>query len=215
MFNFFKKRKKILDISEINVNEKVQDTECICEAPKTLGDLAKSGHSFFRFSQSQPGRSVEKVYAEYVPGKITEAMDGDKYLSFVTEETVAICFMYGDMLTSLKFDLNDEEFKKIADTPFKYTGNLLGEYESKYLLVDTNYSLEDVNTIVKLFDYVTSTEQLITIFFFTNGSLEKRLHDFKYYESEKLVKYLKNEFQNDIHITPEEVRELIKEYMND
>lgn len=90
-------------------------------------------------------------------------MDEDKYLSFVTEETIAICFMYGDMLTSLKFDLNDEDFKKIADTPFKYTGNSLGEYESKYLLVENNFSLEDINTIAMLFDYVTSTQQLITI----------------------------------------------------
>lgn len=202
-------------ISEMHVNEEEEKTKLICAEPKTLGDLAKSGHLFFRFSQSQPGRSVENVYAEYIPGKITEAMDEDKYLSFVTEETIAICFMYGDMLTRLKFDLNDEEFKKIADTPFKYTGNCLGEYESKYLLVDNNYSLEDVNTIVMLFDYVTSTKQLITIFKFVFGPLEKRLHDFKYYESEKLVKYLGEEFDKNMNISSDEIRFLIKKYMNE
>lgn len=137
MINFFSKRKNEININEMDVSEK--KTEHILEESKTLGDLAKSGHLFFRFSQSKPGRSVENVYAEYIPGKITEAMDEDKYLSFVTEETIAICFMYGDMLTSLKFDLNDEDFKKIADTPFKYTGNSLGEYESKYLLVENNF----------------------------------------------------------------------------
>lgn len=195
-------------------NNKVNYTENENKNPVTLGDLAKSGHSFFRFSQSQKGRSVEKVFTEYIPGKITEAKDEDKYLSFVTEETIATCFMYGDMLTSLKFDLNDEEFIKIADTPFKYIGGALGEYECKYLLVDNNYSLEDVNTIVKLFDYVTSTTQLITIFMFSFGSLEQRLHNFQYYESEKLVKYLREEFEKNIYISPEDIRELIKEYMD-
>lgn len=218
MFNWLRniiKRKSIQDTMEINLNEKVQNIEITHEEPRTLGDLAKSGHSFFRFSQSQPGRSLEKVYAEYIPGKITEATDEDKYLSFVTEETIAMCFMYGDMLTSLKFDLNDEEFKKIADTPFKYIGGSLGEYESKYLLVDNNYSLEDVNTIVKLFDYVTNTNQLCTIFEFVFGSLEQRLHDYQFYESEKLVRYLKKEFDNNIHISPEEIRRLIKKYLTE
>ncbi len=202
-----------------NVNEKgietVQETESIHGEPKTLGDLAKSGHLFFRFSQSQPGRSVEKVFAKYIPGKITEAINEDKYLSFVSEETISICFMYGDMLTSLKFDLNDKDFNKIAHIPFKYLGNSLGEYESRYLLVENNYSLKDVNTVVMLFDYVTSNRQLHTIFYFIFGSLEQRLHDFGYYESEKLVKYLREEFDKNIHISPEEVRKLIKKYLNE
>lgn len=215
MFNFFRKRNNKIAISEMHENEKEEKSELICDEPKTLGDLAKSGHLFFRFSQSQPGRSVENVYAEYIPGKVTEAMDEDKYLSFVTEETIAICFMYGDMLTSLKFDLDDEDFKKIADTPFKYTGNSLGEYESKYLLVDNNYSLEDTNTIAMLFDYVTSMKQLITIFRFIFGSLEERLHNFGYYESERLVKYLREEFDENINISPDEIRFLIKKYMNE
>jgi len=215
MFEFFRKRRHEIVVNEMHANEKEEKSELMCDEPKTLGDLAKSGHLFFRFSQSQPGRSVENVYADYIPGKITEAMDVDKYLSFVTEETIAICFMYGDMLTSLKFDLNDENFKKIADTPFKYIGHSLGEYESKYLLVDNNYSLEDINTIVMLFDYVTNTKQLITIFKFTFGSLEERLHKFGYYESERLVKYLREEFEKNINISPDEIRLLIKKYMNE
>lgn len=196
------------------MSERAQSIEDVHKDLKTLGDLANSEHLFFRFSQSQPGRSIEKLYAEYIPGKITEAKDDEKLLSFVTEKTIAICFMYGDILTSLKFDLNDEEFKKIADTPFKQIGNLLGEYESKYLLVDNNYSLEDVNTIGKLFDYVTDTNQLTTIFYFPLGSLDERLHNLKFYESEKLVKYLKDEFNKNNHITPEEIRGLIKQYLN-
>lgn len=215
MLNFFRNRKRKLSISEMDLNEKMEEAEEMHEEPKTLGDLAKSGHLFFRFSQSQPGKSAEKVYAKYIPGEITEAKDEDKYLSFVTEETISECFMYGDMLTSLKFDINDEKFKQIADTPFKYIGGALGEYESKYLLVDNNYSLEDINTIIMLFDYVKSTTQLCTIFCFSSGSLEQRLRDFQYYESEKLVRFLREEFEKNIHISPEEVRELVKEYMKE
>lgn len=215
MFKFFKKRKVEVRENEFVVSEQIQNAENMLTDLKTLGDLANSGHLFFRFSQSQPGRSIEKVYAEYIPGKITEAKDDEKLLSFVTEETIAVCFMYGDTLTSLKFDPKDKEFQKIADTPFKRIGHSLGEYESKYLLVDNNYSLEDVNTIVKLFDYVTSTKQLISIFYFPSGSLDEWLHNFKFYESEKLVKYLKDAFDKNNHITPEEIRVLIKQYITD
>ena len=215
LFDFLRKPQQSIPTDEMTVSEETENSEDGRKDYTTLGDLARSGRSFFRFSQSQPGRSFEKVYAEYIPGKITEAKDEDKLLSFVTEETIAVCFMYGDTLTSLKFDLNDEEFKKIADTPFKRIGNSLGEYESKYLLVDNNYSLEDINTIVKLFDYVTSTAQLVVIFKFGFGSLDERLHDFGYYESERLVKYLKAKFEEDIHISPDKIRELIKQYIED
>lgn len=215
LIDFLGKPQQSIPTDEVTVSEETADLVDGCKDYTTLGDLARSGHSFFRFSQSQPGRSFEKVYAEYIPGKITEAKDEDKLLSFVTEETIAVCFMYGDTLTSLKFDLNDEEFKKIADTPFKYLGHSLGEYESKYLLVDNNYSLADVGTIVKLFDYVTSTRQLGVIFKFPCGSLDERLHNFGYYESEKLVKYIKQKFEEDINISPDKIRELIKQYLKD
>ena len=215
IIDLLKKHKKLRTANQETVSEEPKSQETGLKEYETLGDLAQSGHSFFRFSQSQPGKSIERVYAEYIPGKITEAKDEDKLLSFVTEESIALCFMYGDTLTSLKFDLSDVEFQKIADTPFKYLGHALGEYESKYLLVDNNYSLEDVETIVKLFDCVTSTRQLGVIFKFPCGSLDERLHNFGYYESEKLVKYLKLKFEEDINISPQKIRELIKRYLKD
>lgn len=135
------------------------------EFPKTLGDLAKTDHLFYRFSQSYPRRSEEKVFAQYIPGQITEAKDNEKYLSFVTEETIASCFMYGDMITRLNFNLDDEAFKKIANTPIKYIGNALGEYESKYLLVEQNYSLRDITTIEMLFKLVQNRSQLFSLFY--------------------------------------------------
>lgn len=75
-----------------DANNDVKGIE-IEEFPKTLGDLAKTDHLFYRFSQSSPGRSEEKVFAQYIPGQITEAKDNEKYLSFVTEKTIASCFI--------------------------------------------------------------------------------------------------------------------------
>lgn len=102
---FFRRAKRM----EETIDVKGIETE---EFPKTLGDLAKTDHLFYRFSQSSPGRSEEKVFAQYIPGQITEAKDNEKYLSFVTEETIASCFMYGDMITRLNFNLDDEAFKR-------------------------------------------------------------------------------------------------------
>lgn len=207
MINIFPRRKKHME-EPINVN----DTENK-EFPKTLGDLARTSHSFYRFSQSTPGRSVEKVFAEYVPGQITEAEGNEKYLSFVTEETIARCFMYGDMITRLNFNLGDETFQRIADTPIKYIGNSLGEYESKYLLVEQNYSLRDITTIEMLFELVQNNSQLISLFHFTFGSLDQRLHEFGFTESEQLVKYLKEKFDKNIHISPDDMRIKLREYI--
>lgn len=186
------------------------------EFQETLGDLAKTDHTFYRFSQSSPGRSVEKVFAQYIPGQITEAENNEKYLSFVTEETIASCFMYGDMITQLNFNLDDEAFKKIANTPVKYIGHTLGEYESKYLLVEQNYSLSNIRTIEMLFDLVQNNGQLISLFYSSCGSLEQRLHEFGYRKSEKLVGELGKIFEANNQISLDkmksELRGVIKNY---
>lgn len=207
MINLFHKRKKHTEES-IDVN----DTETR-DFPKTLGDLARTSHSFYRFSQSAPGRSVENVFAEYVPGQITEAKDTEKYLSFVTEETIASCFMYGDMITRLNFNFSDENFQKIANTPIKYIGNVLGEYESKYLLVEQNYSLKDITTIEMLFELVQNNSQLIRLFNFHGDSLDQRLQKFCFTESAQLVKDLKKEFNKNINISPDDMRIKLREYI--
>ena len=72
----------------------------------TLQDLSKSRKTFWRFSQSKEGRSQESFFAEYWPGHITVVETGEK-LSFVSEDTIALCFMYGDKLTKLDFDISN------------------------------------------------------------------------------------------------------------
>lgn len=73
---FFGRAKRM----EETIDVKGIETE---EFPKTLEDLAKTDHLFYRFSQSSPGRSEEKVFAQYIPGQITEAKDNEKYLSLL------------------------------------------------------------------------------------------------------------------------------------
>ena len=204
---FCKKKRHIEETKAVNNIE-------INKIPKSLGDFALTDHSFYRFSQSMPGRSVENLFAEYVPGQITEAEDNEKYLSFVTEETIARCFMYGDMITRLNFNLGDETFQRIADTPIKYIGNSLGEYESKYLLVEQNYSLRDITTIKMLFELVKSKKQLISLFHCIYGSLDQRLHEFGYTESEQMVIYLKKEFDKNINISLDDMRMKLREYVS-
>lgn len=183
----------------------------------TLYDLTKSGKTFWRFSQSERGKSQENPYAEYLPGHITVADNGGK-LSFVSNETIGVCFMYGDILTELNFNVMDENFQKIMDCEVNYIGNSLGEYQSEKLLTKANYSLEDLSTIRLLFSMVTDTSQLISLFCYKNydgdGFVEFLLW-FGFKESALLVSYLKNKFKENIYISPKEILELIDEYLRD
>ena len=190
---FCKKKRHIEETKAVNNIE-------INKIPKSLGDFALTDHSFYRFSQSMPGRSVENLFAEYVPGQITE--------------TIASCFLYGDMITKLNFNLSDEKFQKIANTPIKYIGHTLGEYESRYLLVEQNYSLRDITTIKMLFELVQNKNQLISLFHCIYGSLDQRLHEFGYTESEQMVIYLKKEFDKNINISLDDMRMRLREYVS-
>lgn len=178
----------------------------------TLGTLAQSGHTYWRFSQSEPGRSIENAFAEYKPGEVTCAEDKEKYLSFVDETTIAKCFMYGDMLTKLVFDLDDEKFDEIKDCEVKYTGNSLGEYECCKLLTEKNFSLCDIETIKLMFSMVNNNQQFATIFKHIFGDLESRLISFGFVESANLVHYLKMHFEKNPYITKEEIMDLIEVY---
>ena len=85
----------------------------------TLKDLVKTGLTFWRFSQSEPGRSVEPYFEQYIPGVISTAKNSEKKLSFVDEEHIGKCIVYGDMLTRLNFDLNDRNFQAIENVKLK------------------------------------------------------------------------------------------------
>lgn len=55
----------------------------------SLKELSASNHTFWKFTQSEPGRSYEtNVFAEYKENEITRAKDPDKGLPFTTEEYI-------------------------------------------------------------------------------------------------------------------------------
>ena len=181
----------------------------------TLYDLSKSGKTFWRFSQSERGKSQESAFAEYRSGYITVADNGGK-LSFVSNETIGVCFMYGDILTELNFDVRDENFQKIMDCEVNYIGNSLGEYQSEKLLTKANYSLADLSTIRMLFSMVTETRQLISLFCYENyygDGFVEFLFQFGFNESALLVSYLKNKFEENIYISPKEILKIIDDYL--
>ena len=207
MINLLKKN-NIKKLKNVNSS---QNTNVL----QTLGDLAQTGHSFYRFSQSGRGRSIENNFAKYIPGKITVAEDNEKYLSFVTEETIAMCFMYGDIITKLNFNLGDVRFQKIANVPVNYVGGMLEEYESKYLLVEQNYYLSDINTMEMLFGLVKDRNQLDGLFnmiYLGQGTFLDKLNKYKFTESAKLLKYLQEEYEKEKNISPEDIRIKVREY---
>jgi len=180
----------------------------------TLKDLAKTQKTYWKFSQSQKGRSMESCYAEYKPGHITEAEETelDNALSFVSNEDISTCFMYGDVLNKLCFDLNNDKFKEIEDCPIKRCGNPLGEYKSAKLLVEKQYSLADLETIRLIFDMASTHKQIINLFAFYDGKgIESFLKKWGFVESEKMIVFLRSRFT---HLTSKnEVMKWIDEYM--
>ncbi len=180
----------------------------------TLKDLSKSGKTFWRFSQSEPGKSQESPFAEYQPGHITIG-ENEGPLSFVSDETIVNCFMYGDMLTELNFDVRDVKFQEIMDCQVDPIGNSLGEYQCNKLLTKANYSLSDPKTIYLFFSMVRETAQLAEIFGFENhnGRFPDFLWDFGFTESALLLDYLMDTFNKDIHLSPEEILHIIHNYL--
>ena len=182
----------------------------------TLQDYSKTERTYWRFSQSVKGRSQETPFAEYKPGSITVAEYGQK-LSFASDKTIAVCFMFGDLLTELNFDQNDLNFQKIMHCEVHETGNTLGELQCEKLLTKANYSLKDLSTIRLLFSMVNDDKQLATIFAYTNSDGERFadfLRNFGFEESASLIDYLKMEFErNNCYLSPQEAMALIDDYL--
>lgn len=160
----------------------------------TLNKLAEEGkNTYWKFSQSEKGRSVEAHYIEYEEGKIIIAKD--KLLSFVNELNIVRCYMYGDLLTKFVFDNTNEKFKEIGKCQVRHLGGL-GEYESKKLLTEKNYSLGEIETIKKIVGFCNSKRDFICLFHNRYvGNFETCLRNNNFEETADLMKYL-NEIYN-------------------
>lgn len=154
-----------------------------------LIDLANSGKSFWKFTQSQMGKSVEKVYAHYVEGSITVAEDLEHGLFFTESSFVSNFIMYGDILTKLCMDVNNPKFIKIAHNEVRHYTN--GFYETKEILVEKNYSLAHKEGIRMLFE-ITPFQDFKFLFLDTtfSPSIKNKLNLLKYTEAEELVEEL-------------------------
>lgn len=194
---------------EFKVNdEQKMTTEKGNETEETiLKSLANDGHTYWKFSQSQKGRSIEPVYIEYTPGKIVVAKDDDKFLSFVNEDNIARCYMYGDQLTKFTFDMGDAKFQTISDEKYIYRGGGLGEYESRRLLTEENYSLNDINTIIMLIKMIKKPMDFFSFYKSSIGAnLKERLKSYGYNESVDFLEYIENNYVCD---SIDEIRKIL------
>ena len=149
----------------------------------SLKDLSTLNHTYWKFTQSKPGRSYEtNVFAEYKVNEITRAKDPDKGLSFTTEEYITKCFMYGDQLTKLCFSQDNPKFLEIQNNTYKSIGSALGELETDSLLVEKIYSLKHKETIRLLVSMIPDIGV---------STFKKRLEGYGFMESANLLKKIK------------------------
>ncbi len=181
----------------------------------TLGKLAEEGkHTYWKFSQSEKGRSIEAPFIEYMEGEITVAKDRDKLLSFVNELNIVKCYMYGDCLTKFVFDNANAKFKEINNSRVKYLGGL-GEYESKKLLTEKKYSLGEIGTIKKVIEFCNTKTDLNYIFHGVyKGNLEFYLRKYEFGEMAELMKYLKENYDKQQLISFSECKDHLLELIN-
>jgi len=181
----------------------------------TLKDLAKTGLTFWRFSQSKPGRSAELHFEQYIPTVITTAKDRVKKLSFVDEEHIGMCIIYGDTLTRLNFDLNDKNFQAIENCEVKRVGNFFEEYESEKLLPAENYSLEELITLKMIIQMTKHHEYFVRMCASDThkGDLWQVLKSYGFTHSSNVMKQIRSALDRNPHFTQGEALELIDKYI--
>lgn len=127
-----------------------------------IQEMGLKEKSFWKFTQSRPGLSIEYLYEPYEVDKMEQAQTEDELLSFVRGEDIGRCVGYGDRLTELSFDCGDERVNNIKNNLVIKKNNSLGEYATKQLFVKRHYSLEDPETIKKILEL--SSPKAIRVF---------------------------------------------------
>ena len=181
----------------------------------TLKDFAKTGLIFWRFSQSEHGRSAECHFEQYIPGVISTAKDREKKLSFVDEDHIGLCILYGDMLTRLNFDLNDKNFQAIENCEVKRIGNFFEEYECEKLLPAENYSLEELSTLKMIIQMTKRHEYFVRMCTADThkGELWQVLKSYGFTHSSCVMKQIRRALDKNPYFTQAEALELIDQYI--
>ena len=163
----------------------------------TLKDLAKTGLTFWRFSQSEPGRSVEPYFEQYIPGIISTAKNSEKKLYFV--------------------DLNDRNFQAIENCEVKRVGYSFEEYECDNLLPAENYSLEDLDTLKMLIQMTKSHVVFVSMCAndTNKGKLWQVLKSYGFTHSSNVMKQIRSKLDRQPNFTQEEALELINKYIKE
>ena len=184
----------------------------------TLVELALKGDTYWRFSQSVRGRSVEKCFIDYKEGSVVVAEDADKYLSFVPSSHIALCSMYGDTLTKLNFNLENPLFDSIKNEKYRFINSVLMEYDAKKLLVEKNYSHAETETIIMVIEMSSNWNQVRNFVCGIKGFLEPldvRLNSYNYRESSIFVKYLRDKYNFDSYEELENIRNNVRKIYNE
>lgn len=202
------KNKNLTEVSPSDKLEAIKKT--------TLGELSESGHTYWKFSQSRSGLSSEPtIYLPYVEENFSTAQDEKKLLSFVTEQYIAKCYMYGDQLTKLCFDKQNPNFQKIQNNSYKYIGGAFGEYETSTLYVEKIYSLKNKSTIRLLASMIPDKDCILATGWFSNplcDSFEKKLEKYEFVDSAKLLSKIEILVQENIHMKKKELLTFIDSY---
>lgn len=159
----------------------------------TMEDLAKTGKSYWKFTQSIPGRSVEKQFIKYNKGEIVNAEGTYPWLSFVEEQYLWKYVTYGDTLTKICTSEKNENFWRVKNSEVRLNPDGMDVFETPALLVEENYSLKEVSTIRKIVSTVPEHNCSWLIFWTSDlgyGKFKERLRNFGYEESAEMVNQL-------------------------
>lgn len=177
-------------------NYSKNEKEASIPEPKTLKDLASTGKTYWKFSQSceKIKSSAESQFLDYPEHSIIIAKDPEhEFLSFTSEENIGKCYMYGDQITQINIDLNDPEFQKIADTKLTYTGNGFGEFYAQKIYTGKNYSMRDPSNVAMVLR-MSNTGAMMCFINGIFGEQEQRFRKMGFKQSADMLAYIKNNY---------------------
>lgn len=101
---------------------------------------------------------IDYHYIEYIPDKLTVAEDEEMGLYFTSGKTLLGFIVYGNQLTIINFDENNENYQLIMNNDCEYQGTNLDQYKTQAVITKRNISLanpESIKILIKLSDKST------------------------------------------------------------
>lgn len=175
-----------------NLDTNIPSQYRFCEK-STIADLAHSGKTYWKLTQSREGLSQETVFVQYEEGRVTKAQDADCWLSFVESENIGKCIGYGDVLSKLDFSENSDFVQEHGTDVVIERQNAFGEYTAQCLAVEKNYSLSDPETIAMIID-MSDFRATQTMFLGVMGDFGETLEKYGFQESADFFRFVKERF---------------------